>query len=298
MLVVSALMIIYNHEGFIREAIEGVLMQECDFEAELIIANDCSLDNTDAVIQDILQNHPKSSWIKYFKHDKNLGMMPNFIFALQQAKGKYIALCEGDDYWTDPLKLEKQVGFLEANPEYGICFHNVMQLNTFDISKNTIIPNIDSETDYVLEDYIINNKTATCSIVFKKEYLNSMPSWFLKVPFGDLALILYVMYNSNKRGHILKEDMGVYRIHDGGIHGSFHKNNKSLITAYLQHIQFNKIISKEFLVDKKYRKPIFQKFLNTYIILANLYLKEKDKLNWIKAKCFMKYYMFKLKLNS
>ena len=117
---VSVCMITYGHEKFIEEAINGVLMQECDFVVELIIANDCSPDKTDAVIQNILCNHPRASWIKYIKHDKNLGMMPNFIFAMQECKGKYIALCEGDDYWTDPSKLQKQVDFLEANSDYVI----------------------------------------------------------------------------------------------------------------------------------------------------------------------------------
>ena len=77
---VSVCMITYGQEKYIREAIEGVLMQECDFEVELILSNDCSPDRTDEIIQDIIKNHPKGCWIKYFKHESNIGMMPNFIF--------------------------------------------------------------------------------------------------------------------------------------------------------------------------------------------------------------------------
>ncbi len=121
---VSVCMITYGHEKFIEQAINGVLMQECDFEVELIIANDSSPDQTDAVIQSILDNHPRASWIKYTKHEKNLGMMPNFIFALKECVGEYIALCDGDDYWTDTLKLKKQVVFLDRNKDYVACFHN------------------------------------------------------------------------------------------------------------------------------------------------------------------------------
>ena len=139
---VSVCMITYGHEKFIEQAINGVLMQECDFEVELIIANDCSPDRTDAVIQNILKNHPRASWIKYIKHEKNLGMMPNFIFALQECQGKYVALCDGDDYWTDAFKLQKQVDFLESNPKFGICFHSVEEISLFEISKNRIFPNI------------------------------------------------------------------------------------------------------------------------------------------------------------
>ena len=84
-LLVSVVMITYGHENYIRQAIEGVLMQECDFDIELILANDCSPDQTHEVIQDILNTHPKANIINYFKHDKNIGMMPNFLFALQKA---------------------------------------------------------------------------------------------------------------------------------------------------------------------------------------------------------------------
>lgn len=292
--------ITYNHAPFIKTCLDGFLMQQTSFAFEVVIHDDASTDGTREIIEEYTSKYPDIFFPMYQKENQYSqgvrGMMARFNFP--RCRGKYIALCEGDDYWTDPLKLQKQVDFLETNLEYGICFHNVLQLNTFDISKNDVIPNIVQNIDYDLEDYILNNKTATCSIVFKKEYLNSIPNWFSKVPFGDLALILYIMYNSNKIGHVLKGIMGVYRIHEGGIHGSFHKNNKSLIEAYLQHIQFTKVISKEFLVEKKYRKSILKKLLDTYKTLANLYLKEEDKLNWIKIKCFIKYYTFKIKFTS
>ena len=124
-IMVSICCITYNHENFIRDAIEGFLMQQTNFDYEIIIANDCSPDNTDSFVKKYINNHPKGKLIKYFRHDKNIGVMPNFIFALKQCTGKYIALCEGDDYWTDPYKLQKQVDFLEANLDYTICFHLV-----------------------------------------------------------------------------------------------------------------------------------------------------------------------------
>ena len=122
-------MITYGHEKYIREAIEGVLMQEGDFELELIVANDCSPDDTDTVLHAILKEHPRASCVRYFKHEENKGMMPNFVFALQQATGKYIALCDGDDYWTDPYKLQKQVDFLEVNDDYIVTCHDAYVIN-------------------------------------------------------------------------------------------------------------------------------------------------------------------------
>src|SRR5690606_34101688 len=122
---ISVCMITYNHEAYIKQAIEGILMQQTNFDVELIIADDCSTDRTETIIRELIENHSENFKIKYYRHDINIGMMPNFIFSLKKCTGKYIALCEGDDYWTDPLKLQKQVDFLEGNPEYGICFHNV-----------------------------------------------------------------------------------------------------------------------------------------------------------------------------
>ena len=100
---VSVCMITYGHEKFIEKAINGVLMQECNFEIELILANDCSPDSTNEKVKHCIDSHPRGHWIKNTMHPKNLGMMPNFIWALQECNGKYIALCEGDDYWTDPF---------------------------------------------------------------------------------------------------------------------------------------------------------------------------------------------------
>lgn len=292
---VSVLMITYGHEKYIRQAIESVLNQQCDFDYELIIANDCSPDSSDEIITEIIKNHSKGNLIEYIKRSKNIGMQFNYFDAYQKSRGEYIANCEGDDYWTDPLKLQKQINFLKHNSDYGICFHNVTELNTFDESKNKIIPNVVNDYEYNIEDYILGNRTATCSIVFNKSYLKLVPDWFFKVLFGDLALILTIMYNSNAKGYVLKDNMGVYRIHENGIHGSLLKNNKSLIKAYRQHIQFTRLISKEFLIEKKYQKVILTKLKNTYTVLSRLYKDDNDGFNRIKANYWVKYYKLKLK---
>ncbi|MCF6185625.1 MAG: glycosyltransferase, partial [Bacteroidales bacterium] len=115
---VSILMLTYNHEKFIAQAIESVLMQKVSFNYELIIGDDCSQDNTQKIIREYQKKHPDI--IKPVLRTKNIGANNNFVDIFKKATGKYIALLEGDDYWTDPNKLQKQVDFLEANPEYGI----------------------------------------------------------------------------------------------------------------------------------------------------------------------------------
>ena len=112
---VSVIMITYGHEKYIEEAIRGVFLQKTNFPLELIISNDKSPDSTDEIIKNIIKSAPENISVNYIQHLENIGMLPNFISTLKMAEGKYIAVCEGDDYWTDENKLQKQIDFLEKN---------------------------------------------------------------------------------------------------------------------------------------------------------------------------------------
>jgi glycosyltransferase involved in cell wall biosynthesis len=241
---VSVCMITYGHEKFIREAIEGVLMQVCDFQVELVIANDCSPDATDTVIQDILQKHPRASWISYIKHEKNIGMMANFIFAMKQCSGKYIALCEGDDYWTDPLKLQQQLDFLEGNPDFSFSFHDCEILNQISNTKTLRIGNrkIDEEPD--LKSIIIENNIPTASLLFVNIDWNAIPNWIFEIEKGDYGLVILLGEKGN--GKYMPEPMSVYRIHEGGVWSSksmeyFHEQNSIFYNFLLSYFKNRKI---------------------------------------------------------
>ncbi|MCQ2307121.1 MAG: glycosyltransferase [Bacteroidales bacterium] len=117
----SIITITYNQEQFIAKTIESVLMQKVDFPIEYIIAEDCSTDGTLAICKDYAEKYPDI--IRIITSEKNVGGIENERRAMLAAKGKYVALCEGDDYWTDPLKLQRQVGFLESHPDYSVTFH-------------------------------------------------------------------------------------------------------------------------------------------------------------------------------
>lgn len=216
-------MITYNHENYIREAIEGVLMQECNFEVELIVANDCSSDATDSIIQNIVKSHQRVTCIKYTKHNKNLGMMHNFIFALNQCTGKYIALCDGDDYWTDVLKLEKQVNFMETNKKYSACFHNA---NVIDATNeiNGRYCDWNSNREIYAEDIIFKGGGVypTASILFRNKI--KLPSFALATKAGDSALAFTLLGLGNF--YYFKEIMCIYRKHEGGIYTSIHNNKE------------------------------------------------------------------------
>jgi glycosyltransferase involved in cell wall biosynthesis len=214
---VSVCMITYGHEKYIREAIEGVLMQECNFEVELILANDCSPDLTDEIIQDIIQNHPRGSWIKYFKHEKNLGMMPNFIFALEQCCGTYVAMCEGDDYWISVDKLQKQVEILEENNKIGLVYTNVKYFFQSKGQFLDILPRFVENRSEVIPVMLKSKFVEFASTLFRKSILDQVmkilkPELEGKI-VGDTRVILETV-NISKL-YYLNEVTTVYRIVDG-----------------------------------------------------------------------------------
>lgn len=225
---VSVCMITYGQEKFIAEAINGVLMQECDFEVELIIANDFSFDQTDSVIQNIIENHPRASWIKYINQEINLGMMPNFVCAIQECKGKYIALCEGDDYWIDPLKLQKQVDLLEANPDYVMCFHQVELLKPNCEIVNDFITKVPDHYETIETLACLGNYIHTPSVVFRN-IIKSFPIEFRHSPVGDY--FLYMLLAQHGKLKYIEEKMAVYR--EGvGVWSAKSEYFRNLNTAY------------------------------------------------------------------
>ena len=246
---VSVDMITYLHEAYITQAIEGVLMQETNFEYELIIADDCSPDNTEEVVRNIIATHPKGHIIKYFRHDTNIGMQPNGIFALQQCKGKYVAICEGDDYWTDPYKLQKQVDFLEMNPDYSICFHDVEILKDGVFYKNYITKVPNNVT--TVEDLSKGNYIITCSSIFRNFFL--IPDYFKNLNAGDYPLHLLLTKNGEKI-YFFEESMGVYRIHQGGIYSSANPLKLSLGNIHLLTTLINEHRNK--IVKENLRKQL------------------------------------------
>jgi len=120
---VSVWMITYNHENYIREAIDSILMQEVDFDYEIVIGEDCSTDGTREILLEYAEQYPEK--FKLLLHDKNIGIVDNMLTTFKACSGKYVAMLEGDDAWGDTTKLQKQVDFLEENPKYVVAYHNI-----------------------------------------------------------------------------------------------------------------------------------------------------------------------------
>jgi len=212
---VSVAMITYNHEKFIAQAIDSVLMQQTDFEYELVIGEDCSTDRTRSMVVDYAGRYPDR--IRPLLRERNLGMNPNFVQTFQSCRGEYVALLEGDDYWTDPLKLQKQIDFLDNHPECTICFHAVKIV--WDDGSREPKPDFPPgrKQIYGLEDLLrfTNHSMKTCSVMFCGGLYPEFPTWYYEMPMGDLPLHILNAHYGNI-GYI-NEILGVYRVHKGGV---------------------------------------------------------------------------------
>ena len=213
----------YNHAQFIRKCLDGFLMQKTDFPIEILIHDDCSTDGTIEIIQEYTAKYPELIFPLYEEENQysrgGAGKMD--LYNYRRARGKYIAYCEGDDYWTYPLKLQKQVDFMEANPEYSVCWHR---------SKQFIV-----ETGEFIEDkctavlYRIEGVDIDLDTYFSKWYTQPLTKVFRKNVYEVFWRTQYQLYrDQHELYHLLKKgkgflfafDGGIYVRHDGGIYTS------------------------------------------------------------------------------
>jgi glycosyltransferase involved in cell wall biosynthesis len=278
--IVSVAMITYGQENYIKEAIHGVLMQQADFEIELIVADDRSPDNTEEVVKSIVASHTNGHWIKYTRHAENKGMMDNFIWALDQCRGKYIAICEGDDYWTDPVKLQKQVKVLEQHPECSFCFHQGIRINEVD-SKYDVYP-LDNQERFDATSFFQMTTIPMASVVLRSHLSRIFVRHHSHPDFQLLCSLV-----TQGDAYFIREPMSVYRVHPGGIsynHSAFHYVKRRVNELY------EEASSKHFSIDV--RKQIARLYIESVFILFQNYKKElsaKDRLLYIyRAVCLRK----------
>lgn len=255
---VSVLMITYNHENYIRQAIEGILMQQSTFDFELVIANDNSPDNSHSIITDIINNHPLGGIIKYIDRSINVGMQKNFLDAYSNCVGKYIALCEGDDYWTDPLKLQKQVDFLETNLDYVVCFHDcsVVDENS-KIKIKSYLTNF--KLDYNENDLKKGGWLPTLTRCFRN-VLDKYPDEFKNVNCGDLFLTSYLGFYGKAK--FMDFNGANYREHIGGVWSGTNekiRNRKMIQDFYTLYSFYENLSDKE--ISQFYKKNVYKSFM-------------------------------------
>lgn len=204
---VSICCITYNHEQFLERCLNGFLSQQTSFIFEVLVSNDCSTDDSQIILDKYSSLYP--TIIKDVSPQSNLGAIENFYYTLNFAKGKYVAFCEGDDYWIDTHKLEKQVLILENNPDFGLVYTNSTKISQTNNSKK-IIRYKPENIDDVIRHYNCPAQTIVFSNILFHKYLCEVNPQLKKWEMADYPLFLWFYINS-KVFHI-DELTAVYRI--------------------------------------------------------------------------------------
>lgn len=221
---VSICCLAYNHESFIRQCLDGFLKQKTDFEFEVLIHDDASTDNTANIIKEYEQKYPDIIRPIYQTENKyQKGEPVTRKYQFPRARGKYIAMCEGDDYWTDEYKLQKQINFLEENPEYTLCSH---RYSIYDVEDKKWEPElffyqelfkdnpsgVSFDFNMILDYWL----TKLLTVVFIRDAMSSLDS-FHYTYFRDVHLFYHIL--SKGKGYCMNFYGGVYNKHQGGVFG-------------------------------------------------------------------------------
>ncbi len=249
---VSVFLLTYNHEKFIHQAISSTINQVTDFLYEIIVGDDCSNDGTSVIVDEFAKKYP--DLITVVRGDRNIGPQPNAINILNNCKGKYVAILEGDDYWIDPLKLQKQVDFMEANPDFSICFTNT-RVEYFDGRGEPYLLNQDLEKDvFELKDLIGENEIwfmGTATLFYTMSSIFPVEPWFYKTKSGDIPMIMLAARHGKIK--FLPDVTAAYRKHAAGASNTDHKddavflNNRIMMYSNLNKdtgYKFNKLFKR------------------------------------------------------
>ena len=262
---VSVCMITYNHEEFIAQALDSVLMQETDFEYEIVIGDDCSTDRTREIVSSYYNRYPDK--IKLLLPEKNLGVHENLARTLSACRGENIALLEGDDFWTASHKLQSQVDFLTSHPECSMCFHPVKWFydESWDLTggpeDNSAWPASAKEFSDI-EDIIKEIFIQTGSVMVRNRLLDGYPDWIRSLYMADWPL--FILYAQFGKIGCLNEVMGAHRKHAGG---TCYKLGDEKI--YKDMIRMYEAINAH--TSLKYRKIIAPILADYYFKLGELY---------------------------
>ncbi|MBR1565266.1 MAG: glycosyltransferase [Oscillospiraceae bacterium] len=285
---VSILCTAYNHEAFLRDALDGFVNQRTRFRFEVLVNDDVSTDSTRDIIREYAEKYPDI--IRPFYQEKNLYSQKLDVYHLvfyPNARGKYVAFCEGDDYWTDPTKLQRQVDWLEAHPEYSACVHNTVLHYCEDGRNELLLDRYEGSVDFAHIVPGMSGAYHTSSLVAKRGILSHAPDFYevaCKYDFGDYPDALWLRLNG--KIHFIDRCMSVYRINSNasawsaGVAGQYEKLRQfivgkvEMLRAFRPHapeealpLVDRTILEREFELmyiegrDREQRKPPYDRLL-------------------------------------
>lgn len=262
---VSILMITYNHEAYIRQAIESVLAQKADFAFELVVGEDRSTDKTREILVELTSKHPDV--IVPVLADRNQGWRTNFNAALAQCRGEYVAFLDGDDYWIHEGKLQMQAQYLDQDRGSALCFTKVRKFDVAGIEPDVMLPQVEVETTTEINDIASRQYIQICSVMARRTAIEPMPRWFEGLALGDWPMFILAA----RHGSIgfLDEVTAAYRLHSGGIW-----SGKDPILMCREIIRMFERLHDN--IEARYRKLIRSALSKEYFELA-WRLREKGK---------------------
>ena len=212
---ISVALVTYNHEKYITQCLDSILMQKGDFDLEVIIADDYSTDMTGQIVRDYQEKHPDI--VRVLSTTANVGIARNVKRCLDACSGYYIALCDGDDYWTDAYKLSKQAAFLESHPDYSLCFNALVIYFQNDNRYETFSDQLSLKRDTLTtEDLVVHNYIGNASCcMYRTSVIRQLPEEIYNDYFGEWVLNM-ACGRTGKIG-FLRDWMSVYRKHSGGV---------------------------------------------------------------------------------
>jgi glycosyltransferase involved in cell wall biosynthesis len=252
---VSVLMITYNHQKYVAKALEGILMQVCDFSYEIVIGEDCSKDETASILKDYRAKYPDK--IRLLLHHQNIGMVQNINETFNACRGKFIAICEGDDYWIDPNKLQKQVNLLEQYPEASMSVALIKTL-TNDHLEEAELPFV-SETLPLVYQKGLNKYFHTSTYMIRRTNADKVLKKYRRLFFNDTAICFLLIHTGPFV--VLNEVVSVYRQTNEGVWTGASQLHKDL-QHYQLHRAFRKHhVRKRFSFHLKWEKKFLDKIM-------------------------------------
>ncbi len=204
---VSVIMLVFNSAPYLPASISGILRQKAPFDVQLVISDDCSTDGkTTELCREYARRFPEK--ITLITSDANRGIPRNFLDAHAACKGEYIALCDADDYWCYESKLRRMVAFMDANRDYSLCFHRV--INYYEDKGTKSLSNGAQKKDtYNLSDLCAGNFITNCSVLYRRSACPEPPQWICEVILCDYAM--HLLHAIHGKIRYFKKPMAVYR---------------------------------------------------------------------------------------